>query len=145
MHTSLDPDIDDCLAIRHATKQVSQLYERHLSPAGLTLAQFQILRALHRPTRSTMRELAHLTLTDRTTLVRSMKPLFTRGLIGSEFAPGPRRFHLLTLTEAGFAKLEEALPHWRNARASFERRFGEIQAEALRRELFRLKEELGKT
>jgi DNA-binding MarR family transcriptional regulator len=145
MHTNLDPDIDDCLAIRHATKQVSKFYERHLSSTGLTLAQFQILRALHRPTRSTMLELTHLISRDRTTLVRTMKPLFIRGLIASEFAPGPRRFHLLTLTEAGFAKLEEALPHWRKARAAFERRFGEIQAEALRHELFRLKQDFGKT
>jgi DNA-binding MarR family transcriptional regulator len=142
MHSNFDPGNDDWLAIRQAARQVSQLFERHLAPSGVTLAQFLILRVLHRSKGTTMRALAELTSTDRTTLVRTLKPLLSRALIVADCMSGQRRYHVLTLTEAGLAKLEEALPYWSNAHASFERQFGANQVKALRSELLRLKQDV---
>src|SRR5471032_1857726 len=65
----------NCFAIRQAARFVSQLYERHVSQAGVTAAQFTLLAAIHRRPGVTMAELADAMVMERTTLVRALKPL----------------------------------------------------------------------
>ena len=71
----------NCFALRQASRFVTQLYERHLSPAGLTAAQFTILSRLSRAPGATAAELADDLVMDRTTVVRALKPLQRDALV----------------------------------------------------------------
>ncbi|CAD6550503.1 hypothetical protein LMG27952_05020 [Paraburkholderia hiiakae] len=130
--------VDDCFAIRQAARHISKLYERHLSEVDMTPTQFSILSTLARAPGLTMLEMAEAMVMDRTTLIRTLKPLERNGLVGESSELGNKRRLRLNITAAGRAKLDEAIGHWRTAQASFETSFGEREAARLRLELFRL-------
>ncbi|WP_109478175.1 MarR family winged helix-turn-helix transcriptional regulator [Paraburkholderia sp. C35] len=135
-------DSDDCFAVRQAARHISKLYERHLSKAGITPTQFNILSALDQNPESTMVQLSDALVMDRTTLVRLIKPLLRSNLLTtSEERPSDRRMRLL-LTCDGNKKLAEATTHWREAQTAFEQTFGRKQAASLRSELFRITREV---
>jgi DNA-binding MarR family transcriptional regulator len=129
------PEHDDCFAVRQAARHLSQLYERHLSAAGLTPTQFSILGMLGRGASLTMAELAGALVMERTTLVRALRPLLRGGLVADTAAV---RRRLLALTPRGHTRLVVAGVHWKAAQDEFERRFGAQRAAWLRRELFRV-------
>ncbi|WP_118184396.1 MarR family winged helix-turn-helix transcriptional regulator [Paraburkholderia phosphatilytica] len=137
MHSD-DIQNDDCFALRQASRHISKLYERHLSEAGITPAQFSMLAMLGRCSTLTMAELAHAMVMDRTTIVRLLKPLLRRGFVASPAKGQSNRRLRFVLTADGRAKLDEAAAHWAVAQASFERSFGQQQAAYLRSELFRM-------
>jgi DNA-binding MarR family transcriptional regulator len=131
---------DECnlLAIRRAARYVTQLYERHLSEAGVTAAQFSILAKLARRPYQTMLELAEAMMMERTTLLRALKPLQRDGLIQAEPSEHDARTHVFSLTKAGQRTLEHAKRGWHAAQEELETKFGRARAKALRSELFAL-------
>lgn len=141
MHSD-DLQDDDCFALRQASRHISNLYERHLSEAGITPTQFSILRILGRCPNLTMAELAKAMVMDRTTLVRALKPLLRRGWVVAPAEGQSNRRLRVVLTRRGAVKLDEAATHWAVAQARFERSFGQQQAAHLRSELFRMTGEL---
>lgn len=142
------PEHDDCFAVRQAARHLSQLYERHLSAAGLTPTQFSILGALGASGAQsvsgtsapslTMAQLARTMVMERTTLVRALRPLLRSALVTDTAGEADCRRRCLALTPAGRARLGEARVHWRAAQDEFERRFGPRRAAWLRRELLRI-------
>jgi DNA-binding MarR family transcriptional regulator len=139
------PEHDDCFAVRQAARHLSQLYERHLSAAGLTPTQFSILGALGSHESSavapslTMVQLARTMVMERTTLLRALRPLLRSGLVtdGAQGVTDSRR-RSLALTAAGRVRLDVAGVYWRAAQDEFERSFGPQRAAWLRRELLRI-------
>ncbi|HEY1998916.1 MarR family winged helix-turn-helix transcriptional regulator [Paraburkholderia sp.] len=129
------PD-DDCFAIRQAARYVSQLYDRHLAPVGLTITQFSIMNKLRRAGSMTMRQLADAMVMERTTLVRALQPLQRDGLVSGRNATSRGRGLSLSLTPDGQARFAAARLCWRAAQGDFERRFGAERAALLRGELF---------
>lgn len=112
-----------CLAVRQAARQITQLYDHHLAPTGLRATQFAILRTLARIQPATMQTLAAAIIMDRTTLTRSLRPLEREGFVA--VARGTdNRTRVLSLTQAGQARLQAAQAHWTAAQADFEKRFG---------------------
>jgi DNA-binding MarR family transcriptional regulator len=140
MHTRLFRH-DDCFALRQAARHISQLYERHLSAAGITPTQFSIVSALESAPDMTMAELAQAMVMERTTVVRVLQPLLRSGLISAELGGRCQRRLQLTLTQSGQSRLADARRHWQAAQDEFEAKFGRRQAARLRRELFRLTSE----
>ncbi|WP_245005017.1 MarR family winged helix-turn-helix transcriptional regulator [Paraburkholderia sacchari] len=146
------PEHDDCFAVRQAARHLSQLYERHLSAAGLTPTQFSILGALGSQGANgvgtdrlgtltpslTMAQLARTMVMERTTLLRALRPLLRSALVTDTAGVTGCRRRCLALTPAGRARLGEARVHWRAAQDEFERRFGPRRAAWLRRELLRI-------
>lgn len=138
------PQHDDCFAVRQAARHLSQLYERHLSAAGLTPTQFSILGALGAAAVEggeasvTMAQLSRAMVMERTTLVRALRPLLRGALVADLAQASDCRRRRLALTQAGRARLTEANVHWRAAQDEFERRFGPRRAAWLRRELLRI-------
>ena len=143
------PEHDDCFAVRQAARHLSQLYERHLSAAGLTPTQFSILGALGAQGANgadagalapslTMAQLARKMVMERTTLLRALRPLLRSALVTDTVGATDCRRRCLALTPAGRARLGEADVHWRAAQDEFERRFGPRRAAWLRRELLRI-------
>lgn len=126
---------DDCFAIRQAARHVSQLYDRHLAKAGLTITQYSLLGRLSRTGPMTMKQMAEAMRMQRTTLVRTIQPLRRNGLVLSEARGADARALSITLTAAGEARLAASRKHWQAAQAEFEHSFGEQRAAALRSEL----------
>lgn len=129
-------DACNCFALRQASRYVTQIYERHLAPSGLSAAQFAILARLSRKPGSTMLALAEAMVMDRTTLVRALKPLQRDGLAAAEPSDEDARALVYTLTTKGARVFEKACVAWRAAQTEFEQHFGRERAKALRGELF---------
>lgn len=135
-HASHEPACN-CQSMRQAARQVTQLYDRHLSASGLRTSQLSILVNLSRSGPQSIHDLAISLVMDRTTLGRGIRPLERDGLIEiGEGADG--RTKSLKLTAAGRKKLAQALPHWKAAQTEFETAFGAKEAAALRATLDRV-------
>ncbi|MBY0239178.1 MAG: MarR family winged helix-turn-helix transcriptional regulator [Burkholderiaceae bacterium] len=95
------------------TRTVSRLYDRHLAAVGLKTTQFSVL--VHVSVQALpMMQLAALLGAERTTLTRNLKPLTEAGWL--TVAPGsdPRQ-RIVTITEAGRAKVRHARNAWQAA------------------------------
>lgn len=122
-------------ALRQAARFVSQLYERHLSEVGMTSSQFTLFSVLDQVPGVTMAKLAEITVMDRTSLVRAIKPLMRDGyLVDKPVTPGARQKGLW-LTAAGKKKYADAYPHWDAAQREYEALVGKERATLLRTEL----------
>jgi DNA-binding MarR family transcriptional regulator len=117
-----------CLRLRRVTRRITQIYDRHLEPAGLTVNQFGLLARLYG---ASLREeilaisvLAERVGMDPTTLNRSLKPLEAAGLIANGINPADQRVRTVLITEQGIAQLRAAVPLWRKAQAHIDEALG---------------------
>lgn len=133
--TRSGPQLCNCLALRQAARQATQLYDRHLAAAQLRTTQFSILVNLRRLGPMTINRLAAEMVIDRTTLGRNILPLERDGLIAIRQGATDKRRKELELTKAGTERLRRAVKLWSDAQAEFEARFGAERAAALRSEL----------
>jgi DNA-binding MarR family transcriptional regulator len=127
----------NCLAVRQAARQLTQLYDAELAPVGLRVTQYSVLASLARLRRATMQELADALVMDRTTLSHNLKPLERDGLVSVGIAERDSRARVLELTPLGKGTLQRARKAWQRAQERFEKAFGPAEAKALRRELRR--------
>lgn len=100
--------------LRMATRRATRLYDRHLAPAGLGIAQFGLLNAIAWREGASVTDIAALLDMDRTTLTRNLVPLMRRGLV-SLGPGGDRRTRAVTITPAGREAVRQAAPAWRAA------------------------------
>jgi DNA-binding MarR family transcriptional regulator len=123
--------ICNCLAIRQAARQVTQLYDGFLGQAGLRTSQYSILARLKRLGPLSINELAALMVMDRTTTGRAVRPLARDKLVA--IGPGrDGRTRAIRLTPAGAERLQAAVPKWRQAQKQFEASYGAANAADLR-------------
>ena len=127
-----NPAACNCLALRQATRHVTQFYDQFLTPIGLRATQYSILARLHRRGAMTINALAAELVMDRTTLGRNIRPLQRDGLVAIGPRKDDRRRKELRLTPSGLALFEAAQKGWAKAQAGFERTFGVRRAKALR-------------
>jgi DNA-binding MarR family transcriptional regulator len=121
----------NCLALRQAARQVSQLYDRHLVEVGLTTSQYSILARLDRLGPLSINDLAELMVMDRTTTGRAVRPLERDKLVS--IAPGADgRTRIVRLAPAGEQRFKAALVCWRAAQREFEKSYGAADAAKLR-------------
>jgi DNA-binding MarR family transcriptional regulator len=125
----------NCLALRAATRHVTQFYDQVIAPTGLRTTQFSILAKLKRWGPLTINALAEDLVMDRTTLGRNILPLERDKLISVEPAASDRRAKELHLTKAGERRLEAARKRWSVAQGQFEASFGAKRAADLRASL----------
>ena len=132
-----DP-ICNCLAIRQAARQVTQLYDRHLAAVDLRGNQYSILSKLGRLGPMSVNALAASMAMDRTTLGRAIQPLQRDRLIAVAADERDKRARVIRLSPAGEARLKDAAHHWRNAQKEFETAFGVEESAKLRATLARV-------
>jgi len=125
------PDCN-CLALRQATRHVTQFYDQLLAPNGLRATQLAILGRLQRGGPMPINALAAALVMDRTTLGRNILPLERDGLIEIGASPTDRRRREVRLTAAGTARLRAATQNWKVAQQRFDQVFGIDRAAALR-------------
>ena len=128
----------NCLAIRQAARQITQLYDAELAGCGLRVTQYSVLSILDRVGPSSVQDLAAALVMDRSTLGHNLRPLEREGMIRLAVDARDRRARRLELTAAGKTKLEESRPHWHRAQKRFESSYGAADAEQLRSSLRRV-------
>jgi DNA-binding MarR family transcriptional regulator len=136
------PDVQDaticnCLSVRQAARQITQIYERHLAADGVTVTQYSILAKLARLGPMSVGDLAALMVMDRTTLTRGLRPLERDGFIVVGDGPDGRT-RRIELTAMGNVKQRTAFARWRDAQNEFETQFGRTSAAELRATMHRI-------
>ena len=120
---------------RHASRHLSQFYERMIGSSGIHGQQFTIMATINSKGPLSVVELAAVLAMDRTTLARSLSPLQRDGYISIASGEKDRRVKVIAITDQGNEKLEVAVQLWHQAQAEFESRFGVERAARLREEL----------
>ncbi len=125
-----------CTNLRRSAYAVSEYYDARLRPSGLTAAQYYLLLNLSRLGSANMTRWAEHVGLERSTMVRNIHLLESRGLI----APAEGRGRTFTLSEAGRAALDAAMPLWEGAQGELEGFLGAEDAQAVLRIGARLQE-----
>jgi DNA-binding MarR family transcriptional regulator len=120
-----------CSRVRRTARRVSQIYDRHLEPYGLTISQFGVLAQIRIGGSPSIGELAERIVMDPTTLTRSLRPLQQRGLVALTPDARDRRTRRLGLTEAGLAAFQVAQPGWAAAQHEVSSALGEEASKTL--------------
>jgi DNA-binding MarR family transcriptional regulator len=131
-----------CLRLRKASRRVSQIYDQHLEPFGLTVTQYGVLGHLATLNGIRISELAEKLVMDPTTLTRNLGPLQRQGLLAVKTDRRDRRARSLQLTAHGQKVFEKAKPGWAQAQRHVEQLFGDLETPALNAALDRILEKL---
>lgn len=130
MTTPSPADLCTVYRLRMVTRRATRLYDRHLAPAGLGIAQFGLLNAIWSRAGDSVTDIAALLDMERTTLTRNLGPLVRRGLV--KLGAGPdKRSRCVAITDAGKEAVRQARPHWRAAQAELAATLGEERHAAL--------------
>ncbi len=130
----------NCLAIRQAARQVTQLYDSHLAEAGLRSTQYSILSRLARLGPLPINKLAEAMVMDRTTMGRALLPLEREKLVAVSSGKEDGRVRTIRLTPIGERRLALARTLWLKAQETFEASYGANAAADLRSALGRVVE-----
>ena len=128
----LKPETCSCLALRQASRVVTQLYDQYLAASGLRTTQYSILARLNRLGPTTINALAAELVMDRTTLGRNILPLERDGLVRVRPNAADARSRDLELTSKGANRLRAARAGWLKAQKRFDAAFGGENAAELR-------------
>ena len=120
-----------CLNVRKMARVLTHHYDAHLQRDDLRSTQLSLLVAIALARQVPLTRLAEAVAMDRTTLTRNLKPLERQQLITVETSPQDRRVRLITLTQEGYQKVHEALPHWKQAQSQVLALLGPEQSQAL--------------
>lgn len=97
--------------LKLVTRVVSSVYDEALRPCGLRASQLALMWAILALEPVDLGRLGTVTLTDQTTLSRTIATLRTAGLV-SVRAGEDRRVKIVQLTAAGRARFRAAMPLW---------------------------------
>lgn len=130
MKNKKESSICNCLNVRRASAAITKIYDEKLAPSGLTVSQYSILRHIQYLAPVSVSDLAINIRLDRTTLVRTLRPLETASLIIDISQKGTRN-RQLQLTEKGLEKIMEAEHLWKEAQSLIEQKIGKENIEKL--------------
>jgi DNA-binding MarR family transcriptional regulator len=107
----MDPVACLCANVRRAALALTSRYDEALTPHGLKVTQFSLLRAVERHGAPNLSGLAEATGLDRSTLGRNLRVLEALGLVS--LSPGDdQRDRVVSLTRRGRARVRAAARTW---------------------------------
>ena len=114
-----------CTTIRKASRALSRIYDEALAPAGLTVAQLGVLRAIGRGPKGgePLSRLAETLVMDRTSLYRALGPMARSGWLLIKDAPKGRA-KVVQLSKAGISATTRAAEYWERAQSRVIGEFG---------------------
>ena len=113
-----------CFRARAAARRITRDYDEALKGIGLKSTQFTLLAIIKGKEPSSITAMADKLAMERTSLIRTLELMASRGLIELA-AEGYRRERKVSITEQGEQMLEKALPLWKQMQNSFESRIGQ--------------------
>ncbi len=131
-----------CDRIRRSARQVTQLYETMLREVGIKPSQFTILATLANSGTIALSPLADQLMLDRTGLTRNLAVLERNGWVRIQPGPHDQRQRVVALSNLGFDKLDQAIPHWRRAQQALSKKAGETTLVDLRENLLKISKQL---
>ncbi len=112
-----------CAAVRTAARKTTALYDSILEPAGVTLAQFSLLRKIKRVGTVSLTGLGRLAELDRSTIGRNVRALEKLRLVSVAPAQDQREA-AVRVTPEGERALQVAAPLWAEAQRRVEAALG---------------------
>lgn len=109
-----------CLATRRASRRMIRIYDAALDRHGLTVSQLGTMAWIRYLRRPSVQRIANLMEMDQSALSRGLMPLERAGLVQSVPDQEDKRKKVLSLTEAGRAKLVAAAEDWATAQREVE-------------------------
>ena len=113
-----------CASFRRTSRVLTQHYETAMRSLGLKATQFTLLQALSHTGEVSQGILGEILAIDSTTLTRTLAIMERQGWIAKR-SGGDRRERLLSLSKAGTAEYQRALPHWEKVQQELRARLGE--------------------
>lgn len=113
-----------CAILRRATRAVTNLYDAELARAGLTVAQYALMKGLERLGPCSITRAAEALGLDRTTLGRNLKPLVDGGLVDLTAEQRDRRERLVRVSAKGRQAIARCRSGWLAAQRRIETELG---------------------
>ncbi len=124
-----------CLHVQRAARALARRFDTAFRDIGLSQGQFSLMMALNRPEPPPIGPLADFLAMDRTTLTAYLKVLTQRGWVAIAADAKDKRVRRPSLTPAGRAALNAAVPIWRATHAEIDREIGETRVDTMRKSL----------
>ena len=102
-----------CFNLRRASRIITQIYDDVMRPLGYRATQITLLGVISKNAPITIKELAEVMDTDRTTLTRNLRLLEHEGLLKITEGKVDRRQRQVEMTEKGQEVLLRAYPAWK--------------------------------
>lgn len=103
-----------CIHLRRVSQKSTDFYDHTLKPLGISVNQYSLLVSISRLEGCGTGQLARYVKLDKSTLVRTLQPLFRDGLI-VDMSADEKRKRRIYLTTEGEGVLEKAFPLWQKA------------------------------
>lgn len=113
-----------CINLRRVANAITSLYDHYLEPIGLSVNQYSLLLNIDQLAQCSVSDLAVCIGLERTTLVRTLKPLFDRAWI-EDVSDVATRNRQIQLTPQGKQLLLQGKPLWIEAQKEIEKKLGE--------------------
>lgn len=124
-----------CLHVQRAARALARRFDTAFRDIGLSQGQFSLMMALNRPEPPPLGPLADFLAMDRTTLTAYLKVLVARGWVDIAADAKDKRVRRPSLTPAGRAALNAAVPIWRATHVELDRELGEARVDGMRKSL----------
>ena len=133
---------ESCVAlqIRRAGRQVAQLYDHYMRPAGIRSTQYGLLRCIDALPEPFISDIGRVLGMDQTTATRNIEKLEKMGLVETGPYPDDPRKKRVALSSKGVQKLGEAHSCWKKAQEVIHLRMGESELACLFELLSKLSE-----
>ena len=112
-----------CINSRRLSNLITNKYDKHLQEINLTVNQYSLLVNINQLEICSVSDLAIYVGLERTTLVRTLKPLFDKKLI-EDISETTQRNRQIKITQKGKEILEKGKPLWKQAQKEIEDKIG---------------------
>lgn len=119
-----------CINLRRVANTITAMYDTFLEPTGLSVNQYSLLLNIDQLEMCSVSDLATYIGLERTTLVRTLQPLFNRELI-EDISEISTRNRKIQTTEKGKQLLIQGLPLWNEAQKMIQQKLGKEHSEVL--------------
>lgn len=128
-----------CINLRRVANAMTAMYDAFLEPTGLSVNQYSLLLNIDQLEMCSVSDLALCVGLERTTLVRTLKPLFDQALI-EDISDVTTRNREIQVTSKGKQLLLQGKPLWEKAQNEIEQKLGEHHIAELSEIVTKLKE-----
>lgn len=126
-----------CINLRRAANSLTSYYDSVMEPLGISITQFSLLSSISKLEHCSVSDLAtHIGL-ERTTVVRTLKPLLKKGYVEDTSEEGKRNRNL-QLTSSGHKMMAQARPLWQQAQDKIAEEIGIEEMESFIRTAMKL-------